>query len=83
MKIKRHIPSSTRRALANRAIGTAAFLEEFADWLTEMAFAQNINLWAQADSDLPITFKRGDVRLLIDVMRQRANEIRRFERKSN
>jgi hypothetical protein len=37
MKIKRYIPSSTRRWLANRAIETAAFLEQFANRLTETA----------------------------------------------
>jgi hypothetical protein len=47
--------------------------------------AQGINLWAptrtlvRTDGDLPITFKRGDVKDLIVVMRQKAEEIRRLE----
>ncbi len=83
MSTKRYIPSSTRRALAKRAIGTAALLEQWADWLTDVAEAQGINLWAptrslvRTDGDSPITFKRRDVKHLIIVMRQRADEIRR------
>ena len=55
----------------------------------DMAEAQGINLWVstrslvRTDGDLPITFKRRDVKHLIVVMRQKADEIRCLEGKSN
>ena len=89
MRTKRYIPPATRRALANRASGAAALLEYCADQLMDMAEAQGINLWVstrslvRTDGDLPITFKRREVKHLIVVMRQKADEIRRVEGKSN
>jgi hypothetical protein len=80
--VKKVLPASTRRALGRRAIQTASLPEHWATQLQEEANKQNIELWKKTqwhlDHNLPITFKRGDIRNLIREMLLQAQEIRRF-----
>ena len=80
MKQKRYLPSATRRALADRAIRLANLLERWARELQDSAKEQNIDLWDEGGSDQPITLKRSEVRLLVDVMLQRVRAIRTLAR---
>jgi hypothetical protein len=77
---------STRRALNMRAVGTANWLEMWAEILTSEMKKHDVDLWPKrshgdfgpSDDEQTITLERGEVRSLIMGMHERIAEIRKF-----